>query len=44
MLIRWGGDEFIVLLNKLSDDHQQAQQFATTICRKIADKVSEPYF
>lgn len=43
MLIRWGGDEFIVLMNKLSPNRQEAKQQVTIICQHITRTLSAPY-
>lgn len=43
MLIRWGGDEFLVLITKLSQDRAQAQQSIVGICKQLAEKVGKPY-
>lgn len=40
---RTGGDEFVVLLESLSDDQLIAQQDATNIAEKIRKAIAQPY-
>ncbi len=42
-VIRWGGDEFIILINDLSTTRNEAKQLAASISNKIANNVSEPF-
>ena len=40
---RFGGDEFVVLLNDLGDDDVEAKKTALTIAEKIRLTLAEPY-
>jgi diguanylate cyclase (GGDEF)-like protein/PAS domain S-box-containing protein len=40
---RMGGDEFIVLLENLGDDSEQAATMANTVCNKIRRTLSSPF-
>ena len=41
-LARFGGDEFMVMVEKLSADQREAAREATTICQRILDAVRQP--
>ena len=43
MLIRWGGDEFIILINGLSANQYEAHQQTKATCKQIVDEVNKPY-
>ena len=40
---RFGGDEFVVLLNDFDSDEATAQQQVQVVARKILDSLSQPY-
>ncbi len=40
---RFAGDEFVVMLEELTEDNGEAEQFAAEIARKILVKLGEPY-
>jgi diguanylate cyclase (GGDEF)-like protein len=40
---RWGGDEFVVLLENLGDDLDSAARQAEAISEKILQKISQPF-
>ncbi len=43
LVMRWGGDEFVILLENLGDTMEQAQENAVLICERIAAKTNMPY-
>ncbi|MBY6194927.1 GGDEF domain-containing protein [Marinobacter hydrocarbonoclasticus] len=43
LVIRWGGDEFVVLVTDLADDEANARKTACLICDKITEKINMPY-
>lgn len=43
VVIRWGGDEFVVVIKQLSSDRQQAEESVHNICQHIADGTSRVY-
>ncbi|MFC3095396.1 GGDEF domain-containing protein [Alteromonas sediminis] len=43
LVVRWGGDEFVVLIKKLSFNHNDAQHAAILICEKITESITKPY-
>ncbi|MEJ6474049.1 diguanylate cyclase domain-containing protein [Pseudoalteromonas piscicida] len=42
-VIRWGGDEFIIVITHLSPKLQDAELQVATICQQIIDKIDKPY-
>lgn len=43
LVIRWGGDEFVILICNLADNRYDAEQHAAQICDQIAEKIAQPY-
>lgn len=43
IIIRWGGDEFIILINMLAPEFHKAKEQVTSICQQIIEKIREPY-
>lgn len=43
VVVRFGGDEFVVLLTDLSLDQTEASDLAGGVARKIADTLKQPY-
>jgi diguanylate cyclase (GGDEF)-like protein/PAS domain S-box-containing protein len=43
LVVRFGGDEFVVLLNALSTDLTASVQLATVVAEKISESLKQPY-
>ncbi|WPU34547.1 GGDEF domain-containing protein [Pseudoalteromonas piscicida] len=43
VVIRWGGDEFVILITHLSPQQPQAESHVVGICQQIINKVDKPY-
>lgn len=43
VLIRWGGDEFVIVIQQLPSKQEEAEQHVASICHHIAEKTSKPY-
>ncbi len=43
LVVRWGGDEFVILLSQLADNRAQAEHLARQICEQIKLKTNAPY-
>jgi diguanylate cyclase (GGDEF)-like protein/PAS domain S-box-containing protein len=44
LVVRFGGDEFVVLLNTLSTDLTASAQLASTVAQKISESLKQPYW
>ena len=44
LVVRFGGDEFVVLLNTLSTDLTASAQLATAVAEKISESLKKPYW
>lgn len=43
IVARWGGDEFVILIQGLDNDRQRAAEQANLICEQIIGRLSLPY-
>lgn len=43
LVSRWGGDEFIVMIQNLGRQESQALELTSTICEQLIDRISRPY-
>lgn len=43
IVVRWAGDEFLILITTLPNDFHKAHQNVTSICKDILETVSQPY-
>ncbi|NKC17879.1 diguanylate cyclase [Pseudoalteromonas sp. S4498] len=43
VVIRWGGDEFVILITHLSPKYSKAKSHVVGICQQIINKVDKPY-
>ncbi len=43
LVVRFGGDEFVVLLNELSPDLTASAQLAVAVAEKISESLKQPY-
>jgi diguanylate cyclase (GGDEF)-like protein/PAS domain S-box-containing protein len=43
VVVRFGGDEFVILLTDLSVDETEAAELAATVAQKFANAVKQPY-
>ena len=43
LVIRWGGDEFVILISNLASSYEDAEAKANFICDQITQKLNMPY-